>query len=309
MAQLLMPKATAVWLVDHTTLTFEQIAEFCELHILEVQAIADGEVATGMQGLDPTANGQLSQEELDRCTADNNARLEVAKPTVPLPKARPKGARYTPISKRQDRPDAIAWLLRSYPELSDAQVSRLIGTTKPTINAVRDRTHRNIANIKPQSPVYLGLCSAADLEKMVAIVRSRSGTASSPPGPLPPTGDETLAVEMPANPAAAKPPAPSPSVDPPGANSKPEPAQRPVTPDAPDEEVSPFAAAAALFNKPAAKAEPETPVEETVEEKNPTPVDSSGGARPTAAPPPPSVGRPTAIPPADLLSSQKPGSE
>lgn len=176
MAQPLMPKATAVWLVENTALTFTQIAEFCGLHELEVQAIADGEVAIGMQGLDPTASGQLTKEEIARAEADPNARLTILEPSVPLPKARQKGARYTPISKRQDRPDAISWLLRNYPELSDAQICRLIGTTKPTIVSVRERSHRNISNIKPQSPVYLGLCSAADLEKMVAIARHRAGT-------------------------------------------------------------------------------------------------------------------------------------
>lgn len=180
MAQPLMPKATAVWLVDNTALSFDQIADYCGLHILEVQAIADGEVAPGMQGLDPVANGQLTKDELARCEADSSARLEMSKPSVPMPKARQKGARYTPISKRQDRPDAIAWLLKSFPELSDAQISRLIGTTKPTINSVRDRSHRNMANIKPQSPVYLGLCTAADLEKMVAIARKRTGTERAP---------------------------------------------------------------------------------------------------------------------------------
>ncbi len=186
MAQPLMPKATAVWLVDNTALTFDQIADYCGLHNLEVQAIADGEVAPGMQGLDPTANGQLNRDEIVRCEADVTARMEMAKPSVPMPKVRQKGARYTPISKRQDRPDAISWLLRSYPELSDAQISRLIGTTKPTINAVRDKTHRNSANIKPQSPIYLGLCVAADLEKMIAIARTRAGTTHTPAQPLPP---------------------------------------------------------------------------------------------------------------------------
>jgi hypothetical protein len=175
-----MPKATAVWLVDNTKLTFEQIADFCGLHELEVQAIADGEVAIGMQGLDPVAGGQVSKEEVARCELDPDARLDISEPSVPMPKARQKGARYTPIAKRQDRPDAIAWLLRNYPELSDAQLSRLIGTTKPTINSVRDRSHRNAANIKPQSPVYLGLCSAADLEKAVAIARHRSGANRAP---------------------------------------------------------------------------------------------------------------------------------
>ena len=181
MALPLMPKATAVWLVDHTMLTFEQISEFCGLHGLEVQAIADGEVAPGMQGLDPTVNGQLIKEEIKRCELDPSARLEMSKPTVPLPKSRQKGTRYTPISKRQDRPDAIAWLLRSHPELSDAQISRLIGTTKPTITAVREKTHRNTSSITPQSPIYLGLCSASELEKMVVIARARVGNHDTVP--------------------------------------------------------------------------------------------------------------------------------
>jgi hypothetical protein len=188
-----MPKATAVWLVDNTKLTFEQIAHFCGLHELEVQAIADGEVAIGMQGLDPVAAGQVSKEEIARCELDPDARLTISEPTVPMPKARQKGARYTPIAKRQDRPDAIAWLLRNYPELSDAQVSRLIGTTKPTITSVRDRSHRNAANIKPQSPVYLGLCSAADLEKAVAIARSRSGANRAPAEDTAPEGTDDSA--------------------------------------------------------------------------------------------------------------------
>jgi hypothetical protein len=186
MAQPLMPKATAVWLVDNTALTFDQIADYCGLHNLEVQAIADGEVAPGMQGLDPTANGQLTKDEVTRCELDVTARMEMATPTVPLPKVRQKGARYTPISKRQDRPDAIAWLLRSYPELSDAQIGRLIGTTKPTINAIRDKTHRNTTTIKPQSPVYLGLCAVPDLEKMISIARARADTTHTHATPLPP---------------------------------------------------------------------------------------------------------------------------
>ena len=194
MALPLMPKATAVWLVDHTMLTFEQISEFCGLHGLEVQAIADGEVAPGMQGLDPTVNGQLIKEEIKRCELDPSARLEMSKPTVPLPKSRQKGTRYTPISKRQDRPDAIAWLLRSHPELSDAQISRLIGTTKPTITAVREKTHRNISSITPQSPIYLGLCSASELEKMVMIARTRGGNRDTITGKA--TGSDAMPAEF-----------------------------------------------------------------------------------------------------------------
>ncbi len=177
MALPLMPKATAVWLVENTALTFEQIADFCGLHVLEVNAIADDEVAIGMIGLDPIANGQLTQEEIDRCTADPTARLQLSEPDIPMPKARPKGPRYTPISKRNDRPDAIAWLLNNYPELSDAQISRLVGTTKTTINAVRERTHWNTPNIKPRSPIELGMCTQADLAAAVERARRRAKAA------------------------------------------------------------------------------------------------------------------------------------
>ncbi len=170
-----MPKATAVWLVDNTALTFDQIADFCGLHALEVQAIADGEVAIGMQGLDPVIAGELTQEEINRCAGNPNERLKAAEPKIKLPK-KPKGARYTPVSKRQDRPDAIAWLIKNYPELSDAQISKLVGTTKPTINAIRDRTHWNTANIKARNPVGLDMCSSTDLEKQVAVARARAGT-------------------------------------------------------------------------------------------------------------------------------------
>jgi hypothetical protein len=167
MAQPLMPKATAVWLIENTTLTFDQVAEFCGLHPLEVQSIADGEVAVGMVGYDPIASGQLTREELGRCQADPSARLRMAEANIPRPATRTKGPRYTPVARRQDRPDAIAWLLRSFPELGDGQVARLVGTTKPTINAVRERTHWNSANIKPRDPVALGLCSRDDLQKAI----------------------------------------------------------------------------------------------------------------------------------------------
>jgi len=180
MAHPLMPKATAVWLVDNTMLTFTQIAQFCGLHELEVQAIADGDVAVGMQGLDPVKAGAVTAEEVARCEADQNAVLQMVKPNIPQPKARQKGARYTPVSKRGDRPNAIAWLVKNYPELSDAQISKLIGTTKPTIVSIRDRTHWNSTNIKPENPVGLGLCSAVDLEKAVALARARAGTVHAP---------------------------------------------------------------------------------------------------------------------------------
>ncbi len=160
----LMPKATAVWMVEHTTLTFEQIAEFCGLHKLEVQAIADGEVAVGIVGLDPVFNGQLTADEIKRCEADPRARLKMTKSDLPMPVARTKGARYTPVSKRGDKPDAIAYLVKNYPDLLDVQIARLLGTTKETIAKVRDRSHWNTANIKPQNPVLLGLCKQADLD-------------------------------------------------------------------------------------------------------------------------------------------------
>jgi len=178
MALPLMPKATAVWLVENTSLTFDQIGEFCGLHPLEVQAIADGEVAVQMQGLDPVANGQLAQEELERCQKDPNARLKISDAAVPVPVVKHKGPRYTPIAKRQDKPDALAWLLKTHPELSDAQISKLIGTTKPTIQAVRDRTHWNSPNIKPRHPVALGLCTLAELEEAVA--RANRGKKAKP---------------------------------------------------------------------------------------------------------------------------------
>jgi hypothetical protein len=174
MALPLMPKATAVWLVEHTTLTFDQIAAFCGLHSLEIQAIADGEVATLMQGLDPVANGQVTAAEIARCEKDPKERLKLASTAHPAVSTRSKGPRYTPISKRQDKPDAIAWLVKNHPELSDAQVSRLVGTTKPTIAAIRDRSHWNSANIKPRHPVSIGLCNQTDLEQAILQAR-RSG--------------------------------------------------------------------------------------------------------------------------------------
>jgi len=180
MTRPLMPKATAVWLIDNTGLTFDQISDFCGLHMLEVQAIADGEVAIGMQGLDPVKNGELDAAEIERCEADTSARLKMTKAAEKHAKQQRKKSRYTPVSKRQDRPDAIAWLVKNYPELSDGQIGKLVGTTKPTINSVRDRSHWNTANIKPQNPVGLGLCSGADLEKAIAVARAKSGTVAAP---------------------------------------------------------------------------------------------------------------------------------
>ncbi len=165
----LMPKATAVWLVEHTALSFDQIAEFCGLHPLEVKGIADGEVAQGIKGMDPVSNGQLTREEIARAENDASRKLQLAESKVqlpPLPQTR-KGPRYTPVSRRHDRPNAVLWLLRNHPELKDSQLMRLVGTTKPTIAQIRDRTHWNSAQLTPQDPVTLGLCSQTDLDAEV----------------------------------------------------------------------------------------------------------------------------------------------
>jgi hypothetical protein len=166
MAQPLMPHATASWLVDNTSLTFEQIAEFCGLHILEVQAIADDTAATKLTGRDPIRAGELTHEEIERGQNDPDYRLKMHK--EPDPVRRTKGPRYTPVSKRQDKPDGIAWIIRNHPEVSDGQISKLIGTTRTTIAAIRDRTHWNIANIQPKDPVTLGLTSQRELDAIVA---------------------------------------------------------------------------------------------------------------------------------------------
>ncbi len=179
MAQPLMPKATAVWMIDNTPLTFEQVATFCALHLLEVNAIADGEVAVGIVGLDPVANGQLSREELERCIAEQSARLVMSEQRK-LPVTKTRRTRYTPLSKRQDKPDAIAWLLRNVPDVTDAQISKLLGTTKNTIRAVRDRTHWNAQNIRPRDPVMLGLCTQVDLNKVIANLKSEAGDVPPP---------------------------------------------------------------------------------------------------------------------------------
>ena len=164
----LMPKATAVWLVEHTALSFDQVAEFCKLHPLEVKAIADGDAAQGIKGLDPIQTGQLTRDEIDKAVADPDHKLQLSRPKVGIPEPKPgtkkKGPRYTPVSRRQDRPNAILWLLRNHPELKDAQIMRLVGTTKTTIQGIRERTHWNAAQLQPLDPVTLGLCSQIDLD-------------------------------------------------------------------------------------------------------------------------------------------------
>ena len=165
----LMPKATAVWLVENTSLSFSQIADFCKLHELEVKAVADGEAAQGIKGQDPITSGQLTREEIERAQKNPNHQLQLAVSKVRLPPVKPrKGPRYTPVSRRQDRPNAILWLVRNHPELKDSQIMRLVGTTKTTIAAIRDRTHWNAQNLTPADPVTLGLCSQLDLDFEVA---------------------------------------------------------------------------------------------------------------------------------------------
>lgn len=167
--QPLMPKATAVWLVENTALSFDQIADFCKLHPLEVKAIADGDAAQGIKGLDPIVTGQLSREEIERAEGNTSLRLRLAQTKLRVPEAkRKRGPRYTPVSRRQDRPNAILWLVRNHPELKDSQIMRLVGTTKATIAAIRDRTHWNAPNLTPLDPVTLGLCSQIDLDMEVS---------------------------------------------------------------------------------------------------------------------------------------------
>jgi hypothetical protein len=168
MALPLMQKATAVWLVENTTLTFKQIADFCGLHELEVNGIADGEVAQGIKGFDPVANRQLTVEEIRRGESDASYRLRLYHNPAADGEMKRKGPRYTPLSKRQDRPAAIAWLVKFHPELSDGQIAKLVGTTKPTIQSIRDRSHWNITNISPVDPVALGLCKQGELDAAVA---------------------------------------------------------------------------------------------------------------------------------------------
>jgi len=171
----LLPKATAVWLVDNTTLTFEQIAEFCGMHILEVQGIADGEVAPGITGKDPIIAHQIAKEEIERCEKDPKAKLQILKSAETYIKSerdKKKKSRYTPVARRQDKPDAIAWLLKHCPNINDRQINKLIGTTKKTIEAIRDKSHWNYSNITPRDPVLLGLCKQKDLDNVVFILKA-----------------------------------------------------------------------------------------------------------------------------------------
>ena len=192
----LMPKATAVWLVANTSLTFEQIASFCGLHVLEVKGIADGDVAQGIKGLDPVTSGQLTREAIEEAEREPSRDLHLAEPKVIVPETPTrKGPRYTPVSRRQDRPNAVLWLLRNHPELKDSQIMRLVGTTKPTITQIRERSHWNAPNLTPQDPVTLGLCSQIDLDAEVKKAARRLDRKDKPgaekAGTLLPTEETT----------------------------------------------------------------------------------------------------------------------
>jgi hypothetical protein len=189
MTDILMPKATAVWLVDNTSLTFDQVADFCGLHPLEVKGIADGEVARDIRGADPIANGQLSREELDAAQNDPKYRMKAQKSRhAELLKPVKKAPRYTPVSRRQDRPDAIAWFIRNHPEVPDSQIARLLGTTKATIDQVRNRQHWNAANIKPVDPVTLGLSSQLELDAVVKKAAEKKAKEDAKRGVTEPDG-------------------------------------------------------------------------------------------------------------------------
>ncbi len=181
----LMPKATAVWLIDNTSLTFEQIAQFCGMHPLEVKGIADAEVAVGIIGIDPTVNGQLTDEEIKRCEKDHNLKLQLSEAARRLMETKKKKtAKYTPVARRQDKPDAIAWLLKHCPEISESQIIKLVGTTKNTIRAVKERSHWNSSNIRPRDPVLLGLCSQGELDGVLSRYRAMHPVADPTKQPL-----------------------------------------------------------------------------------------------------------------------------
>jgi len=188
-----MPHATASWLVDNTALTFEQIAEFCGLHILEVQAMADDLASSKYTGRDPIHSGELTHEEIERGQGDPEYRLRMQR--APVSVSRTKGPRYTPVSKRQDKPDGIAWILRNHPEISDAQIGKLIGTTRNTITAIRERSHWNIQNIQPKDPVTLGLCSQRELDAVVAKAAKKAGISEERAADPDMTGDREALIE------------------------------------------------------------------------------------------------------------------
>jgi len=195
MTDILMPKATAVWLVDNTSLTFAQIADFCSMHPLEIKGIADGDVAQGVRGLDPISGGKLTRDEIKKAEDDSDYRMVAVIPKhADKMQQKRRGPRYTPVSRRQNRPDSIAWIVRNHPEVSDVQISKLIGTTKPTIISVRDRTHWNASQIKPVDPVSVGLCTQIDLDSVVKVAAEKKRIADEKAGIVhDPVEEDTLA--------------------------------------------------------------------------------------------------------------------
>jgi hypothetical protein len=195
----LMPKATAVWLLDNTALTFDQIAEFCKLHPLEIKAIADGDAAQGIKGLDPILTGQLTRDQISEAENNHDLKLKLAdqKVAIASPERRggKKGPRYTPVSRRQDRPNAILWLVRNHPELKDSAIMRLVGTTKSTIAAIRDRTHWNSTNLTPMDPVTLGLATQIDLDLEVQRANKEKPVAADTGATLLPAAETTARKE------------------------------------------------------------------------------------------------------------------
>jgi uncharacterized protein len=230
----LMPKATAVWLVDNTSLTFEQIAEFCGLHVLEVKGIADGDVAHGIKGMDPISSGQLSRVEIAKAELNPQHRLKLSEPKVEVPEVKTKrGPRYTPVSRRQDRPNAILWLLKNHSELKDSQIMRLVGTTKPTIIAIRERSHWNSPNLQAQDPVTLGLCSQIDLDNEVKKAAARLERERKEAGLTEPPKAGTL---LPTEETTAPPPPPEPEPERPMATALAQEARdRRAAPEEPEE--------------------------------------------------------------------------
>lgn len=182
----LMPKATAIWLLENTSLTFEQISEFCGLHLLEIQGMADGEVSKGIVGIDPIANHQLTREEISRCEENKNTKLSLAESAQRFMRdqiKQKKGAKYTPIARRQDKPDAVLWILRHCPEMNEAQITKLLGTTKVTIASVKEKTHWNYQNLKPRDPVLMGLCTQTEFDRVYAIAKGKAQAIAAKAAP------------------------------------------------------------------------------------------------------------------------------
>lgn len=206
----LMPIATAVWLIDNTSMTFDQIADFCGLHPLQVKGIADGDVGGGVRGIDPITTHQLTRDEIEKAQEDPDYRLKLSRPKTAVPDRPRKGPRYTPISKRQNRPDAILWMVRNHPEVQDSKIARLLGTTKTTIQSVRDRTHWNSANLQPKDPVGLGLCTQIDLDTVVRKAAAKKAKMDAAAGK---GKEEGPSLEPAAEPAPAPQPEPEPELD------------------------------------------------------------------------------------------------